>query len=114
MNAMILKTLKAVKAKGFDINREILDNVDYCISLIADAEAPEAPEAPKDTKDTKEVKEPAAAKEADPSPAIDAPAEKLTKEELEDMKYWDIRKKYKITGEKKMNKEELIKMILAR
>lgn len=110
MNKMILKTLKAVKARGFDINRETLDNVDYCISLIADAEAPKAPKAPKDTGDTgeiKEVKESGTAKEADSSPV------KLTKEELEDMKYWDIRKKYNITGEKSMKKDELIEMILA-
>ena len=114
MNEIILKTLKAVKAKGFDINREILDNVDYCISLIADTEAPEAPEATGDTEETVEVKEPEAAKEADPSPAIEAPAEKPTREGLNKMKYWDIRKEYNITGEKSMKKDELIDMILAK
>ncbi len=109
MDKIILKTLKAVKDSGFDINRETLDNVEYCISLIAESEAPKAP---KDTGEAKKVKEPEAAKEADPSPANDIPAEKPTKEELDGMKYWDIRKKYNITGEKSMNKEELIEVIL--
>lgn len=110
MDKIILKTLKAVKAREFDINRETLDNVDHCISLIAESEAP------KDTKDTKEieeVKEFETAKEADPSPAIDTPAGKPTREDLNKMKYWDIRKEYNITGEKSMKKTELIEMILA-
>ena len=105
MNAMILKTLKAVKARGFDINRETLDNVDHCISLIADT---------KDTKEIEEIKEPEVIKEAVPSPAIDTPAPKPTRESLNEMKYWDIRKEYNITGEKSMKKDELIEMILAR
>jgi len=109
MEAIILKTLQAIKAKGFDINREILDNVNYCISLIADAEAPEAP---KDTKDTKDTEAPGDTKEADPPPAIDTLAEKPTREDLNKMKYWDIRKEYNITGEKSMKKDELIEVIL--
>jgi len=106
MNAIILKTLKAVKAKGFDINREILDNVDYCISLI------ESTEESENTGEIKGVKKSEVIKEADPPPAIDTPAVKPTRKELEDMKYWDIRKEYNITGEKSMNKEELIDVIL--
>jgi len=89
MDAIILKTLKAVKASGFDINRETLDNVDYCISLIASNGKPE-----------------------ESKKSLSFLKKKLTREELDEMKYWDIRKKYNIAGEKSMKKEELIEIIL--
>lgn len=105
MDKMILVTLRAIKSAGFKINRELLDNVNTCIARMESNEKPVEP---------KKVKEPEASQEKPVLVKEIVPSKKKhTKEELEDMKYWDIRKEYNITGEKSMKKDELIEMILA-
>ncbi|MCK5601353.1 hypothetical protein KAR91_05785 [Candidatus Pacearchaeota archaeon] len=111
-----LATLKAVKGLQFNINREVLDSVAYCISQIEASEekviAEEAaPQQKKIEEITPEEEVPVSDNESQ-TPANEE-KEAPTREELNKMKYWELRKKYKITGEKSMKKDELIEMILA-
>ncbi|MCK5023063.1 MAG: hypothetical protein KAS04_02725 [Candidatus Aenigmarchaeota archaeon] len=110
-----LATLKAVKSLQFNINREVLDSVAYCISqLEASEEKAIVEETVPQQKKIEEITPEEVPDSGNKNPApVNEGKEVPTREELNSMKYWEIRKKFKITGEKSMKKDELIEMILA-
>ena len=109
-----LATFKAVKGLQFNINREVLDSVAYCISqLEASGEKTIVEETAPQQKKVEEITTEEKDQVSDnkkPAP-VNKEKEATTREELNKMKYWELRN---ITGEKSMKKDELIEMILAR
>ena len=93
-----LATLKAVKKLQFNINMEVLDSVDHCISELEASNEKNSPQSLK----TKKI----APEKIEKKPP--------TREELNKMSYWNLRKEYSIDGEKGLKKDEIIEIILQR
>jgi hypothetical protein len=109
-----LATLKAVESLQFNINREILDSVAHCISQLEASEKKVVAEetAPKQKKVEEITPEKVPASDNENPAPVNEEKEAPTREELNKMSYWNLRKEYNITGEKSMKKDELIETIL--